>query len=172
MQVPWKHLWNTDSETHRASKKTTFSLTDWCLQAVFEVKFYFQYKHFVNCFLSHLCTQSWSSWCIGPYWNTHISQATWPVYSPIYLLMVHFTYYVYDTSVHAVVPLSTLAPLLMSRAQCQQSQQTPPYSEEPSGSSQPYFPRANPTGQEAAPLPSSQQTLQATTSFPTYEPNF
>lgn len=25
---------------------------DWCLQAVFEVKFYFRYKHFVNCFLS------------------------------------------------------------------------------------------------------------------------
>lgn len=110
------------------------------------------------------------------YWpilkHTHISQATWPVNSPIYLFTVHFTYYTDDTSVHAVVSSSPLAPLLMSRAQCQQSQQAPPHSEEAGGSSQPYFPRANPTGQKAAPLPSSQQTVQATTSFPTYELNF
>lgn len=48
------------------------------------------------------------------YWpilkHTHISQATWPVNSPIYLFIVHFTYYIYDTGVHAVVPSSTLAP--------------------------------------------------------------
>lgn len=92
MQVPWKHLWNTVSETHRASKKCVFP--NWCLQAVCEVKFYFQYRHFVNCFLSHLCTQSWSSWCIGPYWNTHTSHKPHGLHSPLYIcswLISHIT---------------------------------------------------------------------------------
>lgn len=126
----------------------------------------FQYKHFVNCFLSHLRTQSWSSWCIGPYWNTHISQATWPVYSPISLLMVHFTYHSSDTSVHALVPSSILHPCSHPGLSAS-SHGKSPHSEEPGGSSQPYFPRANPTGQEAAPLPNSQHYKQQPPSQPT-----
>lgn len=138
---------------------------NWCLQAVCEVKFYFQYRHFVNCFLSHLRTQSWSSWCIDPYWNTHTSHKPHGLHIPLYIcswLISHIT----------LMTQVSMHPRFLSRAQCQQLQQTPPHIEEPGGSSQPYFPRANPTGQEAAPFPSSQQTLQATTSFPTYQHNF
>lgn len=174
VQVPWHHLWNPTSEIRKESKKSVSP--NWLMprSSLWSKILFFS--------INILSTVSFLTYAhshevhhVLPCVETHESHKPPGLYIPlIYSWFISCITLSVDTSFHAMVPSGTLASLLTSRAQCQrqQSQQTPPRSERPGGSSRPRFPGANPAGWETAPLPSSQQTLEATTSFPTYEPHF
>ena len=176
--VPWNHLLNPTSEICKESKKSVFpnwlmpKSNTWRKILLFSINIlstasFLPYSH------SHEVHH------ILPRIETCKSQKPPGLHIPlIYSWFISVAILSIDTCFRARVPSGTLTSLLTSRVQShrRQSEQRPPCREQRVGSPRLRFPGANPVGRvvgwQAAPLPSTQQALEATACFPTYSPHF